>query len=107
MQQNQPNQPNTTADRLRAELESLTESLSTVLDESKEYSKSELELIRNKAQLALARSRQALVEANACVVQHTKEMAKNTDVYVHENPWKSIGIGAAAGLVLGFLLARR
>ncbi|MGP4130330.1 hypothetical protein OJE16_11375 [Pantoea tagorei] len=26
---------------------------------------------------------------------------------MHEKPWQGIGIGAAAGLVLGLLLARR
>ena len=27
--------------------------------------------------------------------------------YVHEKPWQGIGVGAAVGLVLGLLLARR
>jgi ElaB/YqjD/DUF883 family membrane-anchored ribosome-binding protein len=26
---------------------------------------------------------------------------------VHEQPWKAIGAGAAAGLIIGFALARR
>jgi len=30
-----------------------------------------------------------------------------TDAYVHDQPWKAIGIGAALGFVLGFALARR
>ena len=29
------------------------------------------------------------------------------DDYVHEKPWQGIGVGAAVGLVLGLLLARR
>ena len=36
-----------------------------------------------------------------------KATAKATDVYVHENPWKSIGIAAGVGLMLGMLISRR
>jgi ElaB/YqjD/DUF883 family membrane-anchored ribosome-binding protein len=41
------------------------------------------------------------------VTEGTKQAVKVTDDYVHENPWRSIGIGAAAGLLIGFLAARR
>lgn len=30
-----------------------------------------------------------------------------TDQYVHTNPWKAIGIAAAAGMLLGLMLGRR
>lgn len=33
--------------------------------------------------------------------------ARTADVYVHENPWRSMAIVAAAGIVVGFLLSRR
>jgi ElaB/YqjD/DUF883 family membrane-anchored ribosome-binding protein len=33
--------------------------------------------------------------------------AKVTDEYVHENPWKAIGVTAALGLIVGMLIARR
>ena len=33
--------------------------------------------------------------------------AKATDEYVQENPWKSVGIGAAVGVVIGMLIARK
>jgi ElaB/YqjD/DUF883 family membrane-anchored ribosome-binding protein len=33
--------------------------------------------------------------------------ARATDAYVHENPWKSMGVVAAAGVVVGVLLSRR
>ncbi|MDP3700061.1 MAG: DUF883 family protein [Hylemonella sp.] len=32
---------------------------------------------------------------------------KAADEFVHEHPWKSIGIAAAIGLVVGLLVARR
>lgn len=41
------------------------------------------------------------------VTDQARHTAAATNHYVHENPWKSAGIGAAVGLLLGFLLARR
>lgn len=41
------------------------------------------------------------------VTSQARQTAAATDHYVHENPWKSAGIGAAVGLLLGFILARR
>lgn len=39
--------------------------------------------------------------------QHARDVAGNADNYVHDKPWQGVGIGAAIGLVLGVLLARR
>jgi ElaB protein len=36
-----------------------------------------------------------------------KKAVYRADDYVHEKPWQGIGVGAAVGLVLGLLLARR
>lgn len=36
-----------------------------------------------------------------------KQAVYKADDYVHEKPWQGIGVGAAVGLVLGLLLARR
>lgn len=41
------------------------------------------------------------------VTGQARQTAAATDHYVHENPWKSAGMGAAVGLLLGFMLARR
>lgn len=37
----------------------------------------------------------------------TKEAMDSADEYVKSNPWQAVGIGAAAGLVIGFLLLRK
>lgn len=36
-----------------------------------------------------------------------KQAARATDAYVHDNPWQAIGVGAALGLAIGVLIARR
>jgi ElaB/YqjD/DUF883 family membrane-anchored ribosome-binding protein len=34
-------------------------------------------------------------------------VAAAADDYVHDSPWTAIGIAAAAGMLIGFLAARR
>ena len=60
---------------------------------------------RMQASLAVAKDR--LAELQESVTEGARAAAKTTDDYVHENPWAMIGVGAAVGLVAGFLLARR
>ena len=36
-----------------------------------------------------------------------KDAGKAADAYVHENPWKAVGIAAGAGLIIGMLISRR
>lgn len=48
-----------------------------------------------------------LTSAEEIALKKAKAAAQATDQYVHENPWKAIGIGAAVGVVIGMLIARR
>lgn len=55
----------------------------------------------------LEEARLKVGDAQALIVENTKEAARATDQYVHEHPWKSIGIAAGIGLFLGLLISRR
>ena len=46
-------------------------------------------------------------EIQSAVMTKTRQAAATTDVYVHENPWKVVGIAAGLGFVLGLLMAPR
>lgn len=46
-------------------------------------------------------------EIQDTVKNKTREAAETTDQFVHDNPWKVVGIAAALGLVLGLLMAPR
>lgn len=46
-------------------------------------------------------------ELQTAAIETGKEVAKTTDEYVHENPWKAVGIAAGVGFVIGVLIARR
>jgi ElaB/YqjD/DUF883 family membrane-anchored ribosome-binding protein len=62
---------------------------------------------RARIEASLAAAKVKLAEAERALLEKTKQAAKVTDEYVHENPWRAVGIAAVAGLVLGVLIARR
>lgn len=95
------------ADHLRAELKSLADTLEEVLGNSGEKSKEELGKLRTKAEKALRNSRDRLGDTGDVIARQTREAAARTDEYVRDNPWASVGIGAAIGVVLGVLMSRR
>ena len=55
----------------------------------------------------LGAAKTRLVEVERAVVEKTKEVAKATDDYVHENPWKAVGVAAGVAFLLGMLSSRR
>jgi ElaB/YqjD/DUF883 family membrane-anchored ribosome-binding protein len=47
-----------------------------------------------------------LQEYEGQAVDHAKAAARYTDDYVHDNPWRAVGVAAAVGLI-GLLMNRR
>ena len=62
---------------------------------------------RVKAEESLKAAKTRLDEQDAAVRAKTKAVAKCTEDYVRDNPWKAMGIAAAAGFVLRILVTRR
>jgi ElaB/YqjD/DUF883 family membrane-anchored ribosome-binding protein len=63
--------------------------------------------LRAKTEESLKAARARIAEAQSVVIAKTKEAAKVTDEYVHENPWKAVGAAAGVGLVIGLLIGRK
>ncbi|MBP0118350.1 MAG: DUF883 domain-containing protein [Candidatus Nitrotoga sp.] len=61
---------------------------------------------RERIQESLSATKERLVAAQKQVTEKAKQAAKVTDEYVHENPWKAVGMGAGAGLIIGMLISR-
>ncbi len=62
---------------------------------------------RERMQASLARSKQRLLEAERALEDKAGQAARALEEYVHENPWRALGIAAFAGFVLGALVNRR
>ena len=59
------------------------------------------------AEKALHEVKNRVSHASDNYYYRAKKAVYRADDYVHEKPWQGIGAGAAVGLVLGLLLARR
>lgn len=62
--------------------------------------------VRERIQVHLASTKERLAEAEQAVVARAKQAAHVTDEYVHDNPWKAVGIAAGVGLIIGMLIGR-
>jgi len=62
---------------------------------------------REKIQSSLVEAKVQLARAEAAIIDKTRQAARATDRYVHDNPWKAVGISACVGLVIGVLIVRR
>ena len=62
---------------------------------------------RERVQDSLHQAKVRLAQAEDVVVQRSKQAARATDDYVHENPWHAVGVAAGVGLVIGLLIGRR
>jgi ElaB/YqjD/DUF883 family membrane-anchored ribosome-binding protein len=67
----------------------------------------DLKAAKEKFERTIAGAKADLAHYQEVVVEKTKEAAKATDEYVHENPWRSVAIGAGVGLLLGVAISRR
>jgi ElaB/YqjD/DUF883 family membrane-anchored ribosome-binding protein len=63
--------------------------------------------LRERVRERMSKAKVELLHLQQAAVDRAKAAGHATDVFVHENPWKSIGIAAGAGLVVGLLISRR
>lgn len=52
-------------------------------------------------------AKDSMEEVGSAISDRARRSAAATNSYVKENPWQAIGIGAAVGLLLGVVVARR
>jgi ElaB/YqjD/DUF883 family membrane-anchored ribosome-binding protein len=64
-------------------------------------------VIRERLQEHMHKAKDRLADTKEVVVDKTKQAARVTDEYVHDNPWHAVGIAAGVGLVIGLLIGRR
>ncbi|MCX7164165.1 MAG: DUF883 family protein [Rhodocyclales bacterium] len=63
--------------------------------------------IRARTQDRLAAAKIKLADAEAAVVDKAKQVGRADDDYVHDNPWRSVGVAAGFGFIVGLLIGRR
>ena len=62
---------------------------------------------REKVQHSLERAKVKLAEVEDVIIDSGKQAARATDEYVHDHPWRAVGIAAGIGVIIGMLISRR
>lgn len=62
---------------------------------------------RARLEESLKAARAELGTLEKAAVENARRAGRATDTYVRDHPWESIGMGAAVGLLVGMLIARR
>lgn len=62
---------------------------------------------RARIQESLKTAKARLATAQGSMMERTREAAKATDRFAHENPWTLLGVAAVTGAVIGMLVTRR
>ena len=63
--------------------------------------------VRSRVQARMNQAKADLVHLQEVAVVKAKAAGHAADEFVHDNPWKAIGIAAGAGMLLGLLISRR
>ena len=94
--------------------EKLISDFKTVVADTEELLKATASVAGEQATVARARVRESLGDAKVrlaaaedAAIARAKEAAQATDEFVHDHPWKAIGLAASIGLLVGLLVGRR
>lgn len=94
-------------DQLMKDFKSVVADVEALLKATADTGGDKLAEVRARAEASLDAVKAIIGDTQESVLAKTKEVAKATDDYVQENPWRSIGLAACVGLVIGLLISRR
>ena len=98
---------NVTKDKLLQDFKVVVADAEELLRATASQAGEKVAVARERIQDSLHQAKVKLAEAEDIIVQKSRQAARATDDYVHENPWQAVGAAAAVGLVIGLLIGRR
>lgn len=93
--------------RLRRDLNNVAGQVQDLLDRLSDEGSDRLQSLRDRASDLSSIARDKFSDLSSSARDSALMAAKATQGYVRENPWRAIGIGAAAGLLISYLALRR
>lgn len=97
----------TARDKLMNDLQNVIHEAETWLDDSTGQLGAEAGKARRQFEDALQTAKTDLRKLEEGVLARGRQAARNTQVYVQDNPWKAVGLGAAIGVIAGMLISRK
>lgn len=88
-------------------LRHMVDEIDTFLKSAADTGDQRFNAVRDKLALQVQEMRGQLDELNRATLERVKLAARQADESVHAHPYGAMGVAAAAGLLLGYLAARR
>ncbi|NEX61437.1 DUF883 family protein [Noviherbaspirillum galbum] len=94
-------------DRLMSDLKLIIKDAEDLLRSSGSQAGDTYQNARARFESTISTARDGLSDLEQQVMDSGREAISQADEYVQQNPWQAVGIGAAAGLLIGLMLGRR
>ncbi|HJV83184.1 MULTISPECIES: DUF883 family protein [Oxalobacteraceae] len=92
---------------VRNDMKTLVKDAQELFREASHATGEKAEELRSRGLVMLDAAMEKAQEVQAIAVQKGKAAAHTTDEFVHDHPWKAVGIAAGVGLIVGMLISRR
>ena len=106
--------PNGSAGKINGSLDNASTDMKALVKDAQSLLTAAAALTGEKAEDMRARGMELLDKAMGRASQYQgqalvkgKELAHTADVYVKDNPWRTVAVAAGAGLLLGVILGRK
>ncbi len=96
-----------TTDKLLEDLKVVVSDAEELLKATAGQAGEKVAAARVRAQASVDAAKVRIAAAGTRIGERSREAAKATDEYVHENPWSAIGVAAGLGVLMGFLIGRK
>jgi ElaB/YqjD/DUF883 family membrane-anchored ribosome-binding protein len=96
-----------TRDKLAADLKAVVADAEELLRATANQAGEKASVARARIQESVDAAKMRLAGLSTATVDQARAAARATDDFVHEQPWKAVGIGAAVGVIIGMLISRR
>jgi ElaB/YqjD/DUF883 family membrane-anchored ribosome-binding protein len=94
-------------DRLMADLRVVVADAEELLRLGAEQTGAAASEWRARVEARIADAKAAMRDLQDSAIARAKAAGQAADNFVHENPWKAIGVAAGVGLLVGLLIGRR
>jgi len=97
----------TNKDRLVSDLKAIIADGEEILKSTADVAGEKVSHLRTKIEGRLKDAKTKLADIEVVLLDKTKACAHATDDFVHDQPWKAVGIAALVGVACGVLISRR
>jgi ElaB/YqjD/DUF883 family membrane-anchored ribosome-binding protein len=93
--------------KLFADAKVVLDDVDALLKQAASATGKQAEELREQAAEALHKARLRMGEAQVTLSEQTRKTLRDTDGWVHANPWQAVGVAAGVAFLLGLLVSRR